>query len=105
MDNFRIKLKTKPHTRQAYTFSANVDAEIVGNNEGLFINGRKVTDIFYNGIQMRLYVLGDFTTHKKNNNAEKGMEYHFLFEENENDLKLSFDELNSKLQEAFILSL
>jgi len=67
------------------------------NNCGIFADGQKVRDIFFNGLQLRLYVLGSYHQFE-----QEGRLIHFgyyrIFEDNENNLGLSFEDLYNMLK-------
>jgi hypothetical protein len=67
------------------------------NQNGLFVDNRKVTDIYFNGIQLRLYISGKF---KDLNLALEEESFYMVSRKNENTADLSFEELHSKLKEA-----
>lgn len=76
-----------------------VDILIKGNSTCLLVNNQKVTDIFYNGIQLRLYVSG---SHKDNAGKQiTKVPFYMIFEENCEALSMTFEELNIKLTEYF----
>ncbi len=72
------------------------------NDEGVFINNKKVTDIFYNGCQMRFYISGSHSENEKLKITKDS--FYMVFDDNDNDSCLSFEDLHEKVCEAFILS-
>lgn len=100
MQELLINLLAEPRTNYHYLLHKTL-VTVQGNQKGLFVNGNKVSDVFFNGIQLRLYVLGDCDV-KKESNLDKN--FYMIFSDNSNDLKLSFDELNEKVTEIFILA-
>ena len=72
------------------------DIQIICNDNGIFVNGgwwahpsQKVTNIFLNNLQLRLYM---------------GEKYFMISEEGCKKSGFSFQEIYTKLEEAFILT-
>lgn len=79
-----------------------------GNIKGLFVDRNKVTDVFFNGIQLRLYTSGSHKKHEENRRRSLSMngdcDFYLIFSGNENDQNLTFEELHSKVEDFFILA-
>lgn len=98
MEEFKTTLKAEFHPADTFSWEPRL-VVIRGNSKGLFVNSRPVTDIFFNFIQLRLYLSGN---HKRNNYASVNKDdYYVIFDKNENDLGLPFEDLNSKLETPF----
>ena len=76
--------------------------EIEINDQGVFVEKKKVTDIFYNSIQMRFYTSGSHA--EEGNHVTTQNSHYMVFENNDNSANLSFKELYEKVSEAFVLS-
>jgi hypothetical protein len=107
MDDFTINLMAEPRTLSQYLMHA-IHIVLEANTNGLFVNKKKVTDVFFNGIQLRLYTRGSFAEHEKNKKGliifDKNCDYYLVYEENGNDSYLSFEELHLKVEDCFILA-
>ena len=75
------------------------------NSTGISIKKNAVTDIFFDGIQLRLYFSG---VHTDNLNVPliqgRQAAFYMIFENNENDQGLSFEALHQKLSGVWTLS-
>ena len=100
MEPFVFNLLAEPRTRDNYLLQK-TRVTVKGNRNGLFVNENKVSDVFFNGIQLRLYVLGDSDAQKK---EMLDKNFYLIFSENENELGFSFKELKEILEAVFILT-
>ena len=99
MEKIKINTKEAEFSLNPGCFWEKVDElEIITSENGVFANNRKVVDITFNGIQLRLYL-----------SVEKGNEsYYVLMECNtfgkKINLPFSLKEFHGILCEAFVLA-
>jgi hypothetical protein len=96
-----ITLITEFH-RAGFVFAEEQEpVQVQLTDNGIFVKGQKITDIFFNNIQLRLYISGDYKTDNTGTGVWK-YPFHMIFDDNENDAELSFQELYKKISAHFV---